>query len=169
MSALLLLSFLNFREETRTKQAREGPPLASCMDTHVYTTQNTQTQPPQTSHRQTVHEKKKQKPQTTRADMASNNDTLSDSLRGDEREAVLQHVDVEGLRQLKAVSVEWRADVRRELCSRLWVRLSRCKGQPEPTGLDNITDLDVKCLKPWEVVIAGRPLLQLARLLKLRL
>jgi len=32
----LLLSFLNFREETRTKQAMGPPPLSSCRGTHVY-------------------------------------------------------------------------------------------------------------------------------------
>ena len=82
----------------------------------------------------------------------------------DEREAVLQNSDFETLRQLKAVSMAWRAHACRELCSRLWKRLSRREGQPEPAGMDNITDLDVECLKPSEVVIAGRKLPQLARL-----
>ena len=58
--------------------------------------------------------------------------------------------------------------MRRELCNRLWVRLSRREGQPEPAGVDSITDLDVECLneagRPWEVVVAGRQLPQLARL-----
>ena len=83
-------------------------------------------------------------------------------------EAVLQQVDATALRQLKAASVAWCANVRRELCNRLWVRLSRREGQPEPAGVDSITDLDVECLKeagrPWEVVVAGRQLPQLARL-----
>ena len=60
------------------------------------------------------------------------------------------------------------AHARRELCNRLWVRLSRREGQPEPAGVDSITDLDVECLneagRPWEVVVAGRQLPQLARL-----
>ena len=83
-------------------------------------------------------------------------------------EAVLQEVDAAALRQLKAASVAWCAHVRRELCNRLWVRLSRREGQPEPAGVDSITDLDVECLneagRPWEVVVAGRQLPQLARL-----
>ena len=83
-------------------------------------------------------------------------------------EAVLQEVHAAALRQLKPASVAWRAHARRELCNRLWVRLSRREGQPEPTGVDSITDLDVECLneagRPWEVVVAGRQLPQLARL-----
>ena len=83
-------------------------------------------------------------------------------------EAVLQEVDAAALCQLKAASVAWCAHVRRELCNRLWVRLSRREGQPEPAGVDSITDLDVECLneagRPWEVVVAGRQLPQLARL-----
>ena len=83
-------------------------------------------------------------------------------------EAVLQEVDAAALRQLKAASVAWCAHVRRELCNRLWVRLCRREGQPEPAGVDSITDLDVECLngagRPWEVVVAGRQLPQLARL-----
>ena len=39
-------------------------------------------------------------------------------------EAVLQEVDAAALLQLKAASVAWRTHVRRELCNRLWVRLS---------------------------------------------
>ena len=39
-------------------------------------------------------------------------------------EAVLQQVHAAALRQLKAASVAWCAHVRRELCNRLWVRLS---------------------------------------------
>ena len=83
-------------------------------------------------------------------------------------EAVLQEADAAALRQLKAASVAWCAHARRELCNRLWVRLSRREGQPEPAGADSITDLDVECLneagRPWEVVVAGRELPQLARL-----
>ena len=88
--------------------------------------------------------------------------------RQDERNAVLQEVDAAALRQLKAASVAWCVHVRRELCNRLWVRLSRREGQPEPASVDSITDLDVECLneagRPWEVVVAGRQLPQLARL-----
>jgi len=83
-------------------------------------------------------------------------------------EAVLQKVDAAALCRLKAASVAWCAHVRRELCNRLWVRLCRREGQPEPAGVDSITDLDVECLdeagRPWEVVVAGRQLPQLARL-----
>ena len=78
--------------------------------------------------------------------------------------AVLQEADAAALRQLKASSVAWCAHARRELCNRLCQR----EGQPEPAGVDSITDLDVKCLneagRPWEVVVAGRELPQLARL-----
>ena len=96
--------------------------------------------------------------------------SLSGSLLADQdvREAVLEKMDAAALRQLKAASVAWRAHARRELCNRLWVRLSRREGQPEPAGVDSITDLDVECLneagRPWEVVLAGRQLPQLARL-----
>ena len=83
-------------------------------------------------------------------------------------EVVFQKVDAEALYHLKAASEAWRAHARRELCNRLWVRLSRREGQPAPAGVDSITDLDVECLneagRPWEVVIAGRQLPQLARL-----
>ena len=86
----------------------------------------------------------------------------------DELEAVLEKMDAAALRQLKAASVAWCAHARRELCNRLWVRLSRREEQPEPAGVDSITDLDVECLneagRPWEVVVAGRQLPQLARL-----
>ena len=83
--------------------------------------------------------------------------------------AVLQEVDATALCQHKAVSKAWCNQVRRYLCNWLWVRLSRREGQPEPAGVDSITDLDVECLneagRPWEVVVAGRQLRQLARLL----
>ena len=83
-------------------------------------------------------------------------------------ETVLQKVDAAALCRLKAASVAWCAHVRRELCNRLWVRLCRREGQPEPAGVESITDLDLECLndagRPWEVVIAGRQLPQLARL-----
>ena len=79
-------------------------------------------------------------------------------------EAVLQEVDAAALCHLKAVSVAWRTRARRELFNRLCCR----EGQPEPAGIASITDLDVKCLndagRPWEVVVAGRQLPQLARL-----
>ena len=83
-------------------------------------------------------------------------------------QAVLEKMDAAALCQLKAASVGWGAHVGRELCNRLWVRLSRREGQPEPAGVDSVTDLDVECLneagRPWEVVVAGRQLPQLARL-----
>ena len=72
-------------------------------------------------------------------------------------EAVLQEVDAAALCQLKAVSAAWCAHARRELCT----RLCRYEGA-------SITDLDVESLndtgRPWEVVVAGRQLPQLARL-----
>ena len=83
-------------------------------------------------------------------------------------EAVLQQVHAAALLQLKAASLAWCNHVRRELCNRLWVRRSRREGQPEHAGVDSITNLDVECLnevgRPWEVVVAGRQLPQLARL-----
>jgi hypothetical protein len=85
--------------------------------------------------------------------------TLSESLLAaeDVREAVLQEVDAAALCQLKAVSAAWCAHARRELCN----RLCRCEGA-------SVTDLDVQVLndagRPWEVVVAGRQLPQLARL-----
>jgi hypothetical protein len=79
-------------------------------------------------------------------------------------EAVLQEVDAAALCQLKAVSVAWCTQARRELCN----RLCRREGQPETAGVAGITDLDVAVLndagRPWEVVVAGRQLPQLARL-----
>ena len=79
-------------------------------------------------------------------------------------EAVLEKMDAAALRKLKAVNMALRARARRELCN----RLCRREGQPEPAGVDSITDLDVECLneagRPWEVVVAGRQLPQLARL-----
>jgi hypothetical protein len=79
-------------------------------------------------------------------------------------EAMLQEVDAAALCQLKAVSVAWCTQARRELCN----RLCRREGQPETAGVAGITDLDVAVLndagRPWEVVVAGRQLPQLARL-----
>ena len=75
----------------------------------------------------------------------------------DVREAVLQKVHAAGLCQLKSVSAAWCTHARCELCTRL------CGYEGA-----SITDLDVECLKdagrPWEVLIAGRQLPQLARL-----
>ena len=75
----------------------------------------------------------------------------------DVRRAVLEEVHAAALCQLKAVSTAWCTHARRELCT----RLCRYEG-------DGITDVDVECLndagRPWEVVIAGRQLPQLARL-----
>ena len=71
--------------------------------------------------------------------------------------AVLQEVDAAALCQLKAASVAWRAHARGKLCNRLCCREGA-----------SITDVNVECLneagRPWEVVIAGRQLPQLARL-----
>ena len=75
----------------------------------------------------------------------------------DELESVLHEVDAASMCQLKAVSVAWCAHARRELCNRLCCRESA-----------SITEVNVECLneagRPWEVVIAGRQLPQLARL-----
>ena len=83
----------------------------------------------------------------------------------DAKEAALGMVDVGTLAGLKGVSRSWLALARRPLCS----RLSRCEGQPAPTQLAEITDLDIKVLvgnagRPWEVAAARRMLPNLARL-----
>ena len=111
-----------------------------------------------------------EKRQNTQNTEAMGKFTLGGSLLGaqDVLGGVLEKVDTAALCQFKAVSVACCTHVRWELCNRLWVRLSRREGQPEPAGVNSITDLDVECLneagKPWEVVIAGRQLPQLARL-----
>ena len=85
--------------------------------------------------------------------------SLAESLLAaqDELEAVLQEVDAAAMCQLKAVSVAWCAHARRELCTRV------CRREGA-----SITDVNVECLneagRPWEVVLAGRQLPQLARL-----
>ncbi|KOO20924.1 nod3 protein [Chrysochromulina tobinii] len=82
----------------------------------------------------------------------------------DAQEAALGLVDVATLVELKGMNRRWRALARRVLCS----RLCRRDGQPVPTQLDEITDLDVEKLieagRPWEVYIAGRMLPGLARI-----
>jgi hypothetical protein len=79
-------------------------------------------------------------------------------------EAALGLVDVATLAELKGVSRFWRALAQRVLCS----RLCRRDGQPVPTRLDEITDLDVEQLieavRPWDAAVAGRMLPGLARL-----
>ena len=81
---------------------------------------------------------------------------------------VVETTHAAALCQLKAASKEWRALVRSVLCQRLWVEPCGRVGQPVPTGVHSITDLDVKCLNEtgrlWEVVVAGHRLPQLARL-----
>ena len=76
-------------------------------------------------------------------------------------EAVIEKMHAATLCQLKAASVGWGALVRRELCKRLWVRLCQREGQPEPAGVDNITDLDVECLneagRPWDCLLYTSP------------
>ena len=85
--------------------------------------------------------------------------SLAESLLAtqDVLEAVLQALDAAAMCQLKAVSVAWCAHARRELCNR------SCRREGA-----SITDVNVECLneaeRPWEVVIAGRQLPQLARL-----
>jgi len=115
-------------------------------------------------------DKKGQKAQNTHAEAMTNGFTLSGALleTQDVPGTVLEKLDAAALCQLKAASKAWRAHARRELCNRIGVRLSRREGQPEPAGVNSITDLDVECLnetgRPWEVVFAGRQLPQLARL-----
>jgi len=73
-------------------------------------------------------------------------------------------VDVVTLCELKGVNRFWRALSRRVLCS----RLCRGRGQPAPTHLEEITDLDVELLieagRPGDTALAGRMLPGLARL-----
>ncbi|KOO21250.1 protein nlrc3 [Chrysochromulina tobinii] len=82
----------------------------------------------------------------------------------DAKEVALGMVDVGTLVELKGVSQSWLALARRVLCS----RLSRCEGQPAPTQMAEITDLNIKVLvdagRPWEAAAAGRMLPNLARL-----
>ncbi|KOO34935.1 protein nlrc3-like protein, partial [Chrysochromulina tobinii] len=82
----------------------------------------------------------------------------------DAKEAALGLLDVVTLCELKGVNRSWRALSRRVLCS----RLCRGRGQPPPTQLDEITDLDVELLieagRPGDAAVAGRMLPGLARL-----
>ena len=82
----------------------------------------------------------------------------------DAKEVALGMVDVGTLAELKGVNRSWLALARRVLCS----RLSRCEGQPAPTQMAEITDLNIKVLvdagRPWEAAAAGRMLPSLARL-----
>ena len=82
----------------------------------------------------------------------------------DAREAALEMVDVATLCELKGVNRFWRALSRHALCS----RLCRGRGQPAPTHLEEITDLDVELLieagRPGDAALAGRMLSGLARL-----
>eukprot|EP00900_Chrysochromulina_parva_P008724 jgi/Chrpa1/17853/Chrysochromulina_OHIO_Genome00008565-RA len=82
----------------------------------------------------------------------------------DAKEAALGMVDLGTLAELKGVSRSWLALARRVLCS----RLSRYEGQPLPTELAEITDLNIKVLvdagRSWEAAAAGRMLPSLARL-----
>jgi Ran GTPase-activating protein (RanGAP) involved in mRNA processing and transport len=86
------------------------------------------------------------------------------SFSEDAMEAALGLVDVATLAELKGVTRSWRALAQRVLCS----RLCRRDGQPVPTRLDEITDLDVEQLieagRPGDAAIAGRMLPGLARL-----
>jgi hypothetical protein len=90
--------------------------------------------------------------------------TLLLAVTDDAKEVGLGMVDVVTLAELKGVSRSWLALARRVLCS----RLSRCEGQPAPTQLAEITDLNIKVLvdagRPWEAAAAGRMLPSLARL-----
>ena len=86
------------------------------------------------------------------------------SFSADAMEAALGLVDVATLAELKGVTRSWRALAQRVLCS----RLCRRDGQPVPTRLDEITDLDVEQLieagRPGDAAVAGRRLPGLARL-----
>jgi hypothetical protein len=90
--------------------------------------------------------------------------TLWMAVTDDAKEVALGMVDVVTLAELKGVNRSWSALARRVLCS----RLSRCEGQPAPTQLAEITDLNIKVLvdagRPWEAAAAGRMLPSLARL-----
>jgi Ran GTPase-activating protein (RanGAP) involved in mRNA processing and transport len=90
--------------------------------------------------------------------------TLWMAVTDDAKEVALGMVDVVTLAELKGVSRSWSVLARRVLCS----RLSRCEGQPAPTQLAEITDLNIKVLveagRPWEAAAAGRMLPSLARL-----
>ena len=89
---------------------------------------------------------------------------LQPSFSADAMEAALGLVDVATLAELKGVTRSWRALAQRVLCS----RLCRRDGQPVPTRLDEITDLDVEQLieagRPGDAAVAGRMLPGLARL-----
>ena len=82
----------------------------------------------------------------------------------DAMEAALGLVDVATIAELKGVDRVRRALARRVLCA----RLCRRDGQPVPTLLDAITDLDVEQLieagRPGDAAIAGRMVPGLARL-----
>ena len=86
------------------------------------------------------------------------------SFSADAMEAALGLVDVATLAELKGVTRSWRALAQRVLCS----RLCRRDGQPVPTRLDEITDLDVEQLieagRPGDAAVAGWTLPGLARL-----
>jgi len=86
------------------------------------------------------------------------------SFSADAMEAALDLVDVATLAELKGVTRSWWALAQRVLCS----RLCRRDGQPVPTRLDEITDLDVEQLieagRPGDAAVAGRMLPGLARL-----
>jgi len=86
------------------------------------------------------------------------------SFSADAMEAALGLVDVATLVELKGVTRSRRAQAQRVLCS----RLCRRDGQPVPTRLDEITDLDVEQLiaagRPGDAAVAGRMLPGLARL-----
>ncbi|KOO22573.1 nod3 protein [Chrysochromulina tobinii] len=86
------------------------------------------------------------------------------SFSADAMEAALGLVDVATLAELKGVTRSWRTLAQRVLCS----RLCRRDGQPVPTRLDEITDLDVEQLieagRPGDAAVAGRMLPGLSRL-----
>ena len=82
----------------------------------------------------------------------------------DSMAVALAMVDIGTLVELKGVDHSWREHSRRELCS----RLCRNAGQPSPTQLSDVTDLNVECLaaggRLWEATVAGRLLPSLTRL-----
>jgi len=86
------------------------------------------------------------------------------SFSADAMEAALGLVDMATLAELKGVTRSWQALAQRVLCS----RLCRRNGQPVPTRLDEITDLDVEQLieagRPGDAALAGRMLPGLLRL-----
>ena len=91
--------------------------------------------------------------------------SLSDAIGDDAIASALEVADVALLVRLKAVSKEWRSRARHELC---WRASCRGVGQPVPTSLAGIVELDLELLhtagRAYDEAAAGRLLPNLARL-----